>query len=104
MTMPGGELGWAGLFFNAAASIFAGPTCVHLVIARKDLKLLFRFLEAVRMGRVVGPYESNKGIYYYRCTKKDEVYAMKELLWEMLDSETQKRWAEQDTILRQRVS
>lgn len=92
---------WAASFMDEAASLFATRTCVNIVMARKNPENLFRFLSAVKVGRVVGPYESNKGIYYYRCTKQDEVYYLKELLWDLLRPETQTRWAEQETILGQ---
>ena len=96
------ETKWAVRFFDKSASIFAGKSCVHLVIVRKNPHDLFRFLRWARVGRIVGPYESNKGVYYYRCTKSDEVYALKEAIWEQLSPGTQARWAEQDTILGQR--
>jgi len=88
------EIRWAGAYFSEHGSLLGGyKGLVYCVIGKKNPAPLMRFLNIVKVGRVIGPYESNRGMNYFRCTKADEVAALKEQLWVWLTSDKQSEWA-----------
>ena len=87
------ELAWAGRYFSEHGSVTKGYKSTYIIIGKINPAPLMRFLNIVKVGRVIGPYSSNRGMNYYRCTKVDEIAALKELLWEYLTPETQTKWA-----------
>lgn len=96
------ELQWAGHWFSENASLLAGyKRQVYCAVGKKNPAPLMRFLNIVKVGRVIGPYSSQRGMNYYRCTKVDEVAVLKEQLWLWITPDKQSEWAALEAILGQ---
>lgn len=85
------ELAWAAGFFD-------GEGCFHVrkqggnqygsvKISQADPEVLERFRSAVGIGHIYGPYTSKtKPMWYYSCTRREDVHRICELLKPYLSS------------------
>lgn len=78
------ELAWAAGFFDGEGSVFlSAKKQPRLNIGQNDRAVLDRFLAAVGVGRVNGPYRG-KDFYYFQTTTFEKTQAVIALLWKYL--------------------